>query len=390
MSLIGPGSTIGILGAGQLGRMLAVKARQMGYFVAVYGGDSMSPCGQVSDHCFDAPLDNIEQLRKFAKLCDVVTYEFENIPAATAEIVSSCTKLCPGSNLLMTAQNRFSEKTTFQKLGLATPRFRMVNSGEQLASARADFGGDVILKANTEGYDGRGQWRIDAAADCHAIWPQTGLTEAIVEERIDFEFELSIVAGRYQHGRCDFFPPFLNDHSNHILDLTVVHSNKISDTIAAQARETARVILDHFDITGVLCLELFLTQDQRLLVNEIAPRPHNSGHLTIEAANCSQFELQLRTICDLPPVDLKVQPAAMVNLLGKHLPETWSAANLIEIGHPDTQLHLYGKTGAAPNRKMGHLTVLSQPIPPSNTITASSEPEEAARIASAARIQLLK
>lgn len=378
MSLIGPGSTIGILGAGQLGRMLAVKARQMGYFVAVYGGDAMSPCGQVSDHCFDSPLDNTEQLQKFAQLCDVVTYEFENIPAAAAEIVSSCTKLCPGSNLLMTAQNRYAEKTTFQKLGLATPQFRMVANGAELADARADFGGDVILKANTEGYDGRGQWRVDAVADCDAIWQQAGLTEAIVEERINFESELSIVAGRYQGGRCDFFPPFLNDHSNHILDLTVVHSQKISDTIAQQARKMAETILNHFDITGVLCLELFLTQDQHLLVNEIAPRPHNSGHLTIEAANCSQFELQLRTMCDLPPVDLEVQPAAMVNLLGKHLPAAWSETNMAAIGTPNTQLHLYGKTGSAPNRKMGHLTVVSE------------TPREAARIAGSARMQLTK
>lgn len=378
MSLIGPGSTIGILGAGQLGRMLAVKARQMGYLVAVYGGDAMSPCGQVSDHCFDAALDDVEQLQKFANLCDVVTYEFENIPAAGAEIVSSCTKLCPGSNLLMTAQNRYSEKTTFQKLGLATPQFRMVENGQQLAQARANFGGDVILKANTEGYDGRGQWRVDSQADCDTIWQETGLNEAIVEQRIDFEFELSIVAGRYQGGRCDFFPPFLNDHANHILDVTVVHSQKISDDIADQAREMARVILNHFDITGVLCLELFLTQDQQLLVNEIAPRPHNSGHLTIEAANCSQFELQLRTICDLPAVDLQVQPAAMANLLGKHLPEAWSTANLNAIGNPGTQLHLYGKQGAAPNRKMGHLTAVSQ------------TPQEAMRIASAARARIME
>lgn len=378
MSLIGPGSTIGILGAGQLGRMLAIKARQMGYFVAVYGGDAMSPCGQVSDYCFDQPLDDTEQLRKFAGLCDVVTYEFENIPAAAAEIVSSCTKLCPGSNLLMTAQNRYSEKTTFQKLGLATPQFRMVQNGEQLAKARTDFGGDVILKANTEGYDGRGQWRLNTETDCETTWQQTGLSEAIVEEKIDFESELSIVAGRYQNGRCDFFPPFLNDHVNHILDLTVVGSPKISDSIAQQAQEMAEVILNHFDITGVLCLELFLTQDQRLLVNEIAPRPHNSGHLTIEAANCSQFELQLRTICDLPPVNLEVQPSAMVNLLGRHLPSGWSKSNLRGIGDPDTRLHLYGKHGTAPNRKMGHLTAISE------------TPAKAAQVATTARKQLLK
>lgn len=359
MSLIGPGSTIGILGAGQLGRMLAVKARQMGYRIAVYGGNAGSPCGQISDHCFDSPLDDTDQLQKFARLCDVVTYEFENIPAAAAEIVSSCTRLCPGSSLLMTAQNRYSEKTTFRQLGLATPQFRMVHNGEELLKARSDFGGDVILKANTEGYDGRGQWRITEDADCHEIWQQSGLSEAIVEERIRFEYELSIVGGRYGNGRCDFFPPFLNDHANHILDVTVVHSDKMSPAIAEEARHMARDILNHFDVTGVLCLELFLTSDQRLLVNEIAPRPHNSGHLTIEAANCSQFELQLRTICDLPPVDLRVQPAAMTNLLGQHLPDSWSEANLNCLANPSTQLHLYGKVGSAPSRKMGHLTAIA-------------------------------
>lgn len=372
MSLLGPGSTIGILGAGQLGRMLAVKARQMGYRVAVYGGNCESPCGQVSDHCFDAPLDDTNQLGQFASLCDVVTYEFENIPAAAAQIVSSCTRLCPGSNLLMTAQNRYSEKTTFQELGLATPQFRMVASGEELAAARADFGGDVILKANTEGYDGRGQWRVDRNADCVSVWQQSGLSEAIVEERIDFQFELSIVGGRYQDGRCDFFPPFLNSHANHILDVTVVHSEKISVEIAEEARSMARDILNHFDVTGVLCLELFLTSDQRLLVNEIAPRPHNSGHLTIEAANCSQFELQLRTICDLPPVELLVRPAAMANLLGKHLPDAWSAANLRCLSTPSTQLHVYGKTGSAPNRKLGHLTAIASTAEQAELIATSS------------------
>lgn len=376
MSLIGPGSTIGILGAGQLGRMLAVKARQMGYRVAVYGGNVDSPCGQVSDHCFDSPLDDTEQLRKFASLCDVVTYEFENIPAAAAEIVSSCTKLSPGSGLLMTAQNRYSEKTTFRELGLATPRFRMVHNGEELQAAHEDFGGDVILKANTEGYDGRGQWRVNSGANCDEIWQQSGLSEAIVEERIEFEYELSIVGGRYENGRCDFFPPFLNDHANHILDVTVVHSEKISTAIADEAKNMARDILNHFDVIGVLCLELFLTSDQRLLVNEIAPRPHNSGHLTIEAANCSQFELQLRTICDLPAVDLRVQPAAMTNLLGKHLPKAWLTDNISCLSHPSIQLHLYGKSGTAPHRKMGHLTAVA------------SSAEDAESAAMVARTQL--
>ncbi|MCA9083485.1 MAG: 5-(carboxyamino)imidazole ribonucleotide synthase [Planctomycetaceae bacterium] len=378
--LIGPGSTIGIMGAGQLGRMLAVSARQMGYRVAVFGGDRTSPAGQISDRAWSNPFDDQDALAEFAAACDVVTYEFENISAEAAATISKHVPLRPGVELLSTAQNRFAEKSALSQLGLTTAGFRMVHSADELTSARSDFGGRIILKANTEGYDGKGQWAIDEDTDIPALWNDAGLTGALVEQRIDFEFELSIVAGRYDNGNCVFFDPMLNHHANHILDVSVSASPLISDQTRREAIRMARSVLEHFDVVGVLCIELFLDRNGRLLVNEIAPRPHNSGHLTIEAYNCSQFELQLRTICGLPSADLqrRAPAAAMSNLLGQHLPAAWTVDNLAAFDRPETHLHLYGKPEARTNRKMGHITVTAE------------HASEAERVARRCREQLLK
>lgn len=356
--MIGPGSTIGILGAGQLGRMLAVSARQMGYRVAVFGGDHSSPAGQVSDHCWPGNYDDEDQLREFAATADVVTYEFENIPAAAATLIAEMTPLRPGVGLLQVAQNRLAEKTALQEAGLTTAAFHKVTSADELKSARDDFGGSVILKANTQGYDGKGQWSLTDTANVDQLWAESGMVEAIVEQRIDFEFELSVIGGRYSNGSVRLFEPFLNHHANHILDVTVSGSPVITEKTASQATAMATAVLEHFDVTGVLCLELFLTKSGELLVNEIAPRPHNSGHLTIEAYNCSQFELQLRTICGLPDVSLtrRTPSAAMANLLGQHLPTEWQADALQGCTGPETHLHLYGKSEARVNRKVGHIT----------------------------------
>lgn len=359
--IIAPGSTIGILGAGQLGRMLAISARQMGYRVAVFGGDRNSPCGQVSDATWSGDFADEDLLREFSAACDVVTYEFENIPALTAAAVSTHAPLRPGVELLKTAQNRFDEKTALTKLGLGTARFRMVSSAEQLTAARDEFGGNVILKANTDGYDGKGQWSVDADDDAAAIWNSTGLKEAIVEERIPFEYELSVIGGRYADGTCSFFDPSLNHHANHILDVSISGTPLVTSQIAEEASQMTGAVLEHFGVVGVLCMELFLTTDGRLLVNEIAPRPHNSGHLTIEAYNCSQFELQLRTICNLPAVPLKKRSgtAVMANLLGQHLPKQWDSAALHGLTKTEVHFHLYGKPDANTNRKMGHITLLA-------------------------------
>jgi 5-(carboxyamino)imidazole ribonucleotide synthase len=357
--VVGPGSTIGVLGVGQLGRMLAVSARQMGYRIAVFGGDRDSPAGQVSDLVWTGAFDDQDKLLEFAQACDVVTYEFENIPSDAAAAIDQQAALCPGVQLLQTAQNRFAEKTALSSIGLPTAGFRMVSSSEELASARADFGGHVILKANTDGYDGKGQWSVAPTTDVESLWNEAGLNDGIVEERIDFDFEFSIVAGRYADGTTVFFDPLLNHHANHILDVSVSAAPQVTESIANDAVEMARAVLEHFDVVGVLCIELFLANSGRLVVNEIAPRPHNSGHLTIEAYHCSQFELQLRAICGLPSVPLvrRAPAAAMANLLGQHIPDAWGGDNLSALKSPGSNLHLYGKPESRINRKMGHITI---------------------------------
>lgn len=356
--VIGPESTIGILGAGQLGRMLAMVARRMGYRVAVFGGDRNSPAGQICDRIWPGEYDNTVALKEFADACDVVTYEFENIPSAAAAQIAEHTRLCPGADLLNAAQNRFAEKTALTGIGLATAGFRMVHSADELSTAVREFGGAAILKANTDGYDGKGQWSIDDSTNIAQLWEEAGLPEAIVEQRINFEFELSIVGGRYADDTISLFDPVLNHHANHILDVSISPAPQISPEISAEAKAMATAVLRHFNVVGVLCIELFLTTDGKLIVNEIAPRPHNSGHLTIEAYNCSQFELQLRTICGLPSVPLvrRAPAAAMSNLLGQHLPQTWSTECLQGFEKTETNLHLYGKQGRQANRKMGHIT----------------------------------
>ncbi|MEQ9406327.1 MAG: 5-(carboxyamino)imidazole ribonucleotide synthase [Fuerstiella sp.] len=357
---IGPGSTIGILGAGQLGRMLAMVARRMGYRVAVFGGDRDSPAGQVCDRVWPGNYQDEAGLLEFAASADVVTYEFENIPSSAAALIADHTPLCPGVELLHAAQNRFAEKTALTGIGLPTAGFCMVRSAAELEAVRQQAGGAVILKANTEGYDGKGQWAVNSETQAAAVWEDAGLAEAIVEHRVDFQFELSVVAGRYADGTISFFDPLLNHHANHILDVSVSRAPEVTFSIVEQAQQMARAVLEHFDVVGVLCLELFLTQDGRLIVNEIAPRPHNSGHLTIEAYNCSQFELQLRTVCGLPAVELtRLAPAAaMANLLGQHLPESWNT-RLPCLSESGTNLHLYGKPGRRQNRKMGHVTAIA-------------------------------
>lgn len=356
--VIGPRSTVGILGAGQLGRMLALVARRMGYRVAVFGGDRTSPCGQVADLVWNGDYANSQELHDFAGACDVVTYEFENIPATAAANIAEQTHLRPGVELLSVAQNRFAEKTALSKLGLPTASFRMVRSAEELEAAHSDFGGDVILKANTDGYDGKGQWSLKEGTDAKTLWNDIELTEGLVEQRICFDFELSVIGGRSTAGECAFYSPMLNHHVNHILDVSISGCELVTPKIATEATEICRAVLEKFSVVGVLCIELFLTADGELIVNEIAPRPHNSGHLTIEAYNCSQFELQLRTICGLPLPKIKshLPVAAMSNLLGQHLPDDWTAQTLTCLG--EANLHLYGKHAAAINRKMGHITAI--------------------------------
>lgn len=352
-----PPAAIGVLGSGQLGRMLALAARQMGYRVHVYSPDADSPTGQVADREFCAPYDDADALRRFAQGIAVATYEFENVPAATARAVAEWVPLRPSAAVLAIASHRLREKTTLAAAGLPVTPFAPVAAESDLHAAAAAVGLPAVLKTAVSGYDGKGQVRIDAPAELVPAWQALGRVEAILEAFLPLRCELSVVAARGLDGQIACYEPFENAHSHHILDVTCCPA-RVEARIRREALEIAAEVVRALEVVGVLCVELFLTDDGRLLINEIAPRPHNSGHLTIEACATSQFEQQLRAVCGLPLGATTLRaPAAMANLLGDLWAEgapNWPAV----LARPDVHLHLYGKAQARPGRKMGHITAL--------------------------------
>ncbi|MEZ4646349.1 MAG: 5-(carboxyamino)imidazole ribonucleotide synthase [Chloroflexota bacterium] len=370
-----PPATIGILGSGQLGRMLAQAARQMGYGVHVLSPDSNSPTGQIADKEFTAAYEDLDAVRNFAQGVDVVTYEFENVPAATAAACAEFAPLRPGAQALHVAQNRLREKQFFVAQGLPTVPFAPVTSLETLLIGLEKIGTPAILKTATSGYDGKGQQLIPQSpiSDLHqlasAAWDTINQQPAILEGFVEFEREVSVVATRGLDGSFAHFGLIHNDHANHILDVSQAPAD-VPPTVAQEAVTMARAVLAGLDVVGVLCVEFFLTHDGKLLLNEIAPRPHNSGHLTIEACVTSQFEQQLRAVCGLPLGSTRyLRAAAMANLLG----DLWfphqeaeteetavSPPNWLSVlQNPHVKLHLYGKAAARPGRKMGHITALA-------------------------------
>jgi 5-(carboxyamino)imidazole ribonucleotide synthase len=364
-----PPATIGILGSGQLGRMLAIAARQMGYRVHVYSPDSDSPTGQIADREFVAAYDDLDTVRQFAQGVDVVTYEFENVPAATAAACAEFAPLRPGPHVLHVAQNRLREKRFFVEQGLPTTPFVAVDSLDDLLAGLETIGIPAILKTASSGYDGKGQEKIvnGQSSIVNRQWEAIGRQPAILEGFVDFEREVSVVAARGVDGAFAHFGLIENSHADHILDVSVAPADAPPD-VAQEAVEMTRTVMEGLDVVGVLCVEFFLTKNGRLLLNEIAPRPHNSGHLTIEACHTSQFEQQLRAVCGLPLGDTRyLKSAAMANLLGNLWPThqqpatsnqqpNWTA---VLAHHPALKLHLYGKTEARPGRKMGHITALA-------------------------------
>jgi 5-(carboxyamino)imidazole ribonucleotide synthase len=357
--MILPPATIGILGSGQLGRMLALEARRMGYGVHVYSPEKDSPTGQLADVEIAAPYEDLEAVRRFARNVQVVTFEFENVPSATAEAIAELTLVRPHGNVLHTAQNRAREKTFLASIGVPTAPFVTVNSLEELHTALAQIGTPSVLKTAAFGYDGKGQAKIFAPDEAEAAWQSIGHQPAVLEGFVDFELELSVVAASGANGQRVAFPVFENHHANHILDLTVCPA-RIPVAIAEEAHRLAFAIMESLDAVGVMGIEMFLSRDGTLLVNELAPRTHNSGHLTFGGCTVSQFELQLRAICGLPLVEPRLYTGgvAMANLLGdvwqKGTP-AWDRA----LALPGVALHLYGKSEARPGRKMGHLTALA-------------------------------
>jgi 5-(carboxyamino)imidazole ribonucleotide synthase len=349
-----PGSTIGVLGSGQLGRMFAISARRLGYRVHTYSPDRDSPTGQIADEEIDAPYEDVERVRQFASAVDVVTFEFENVPAATAEAAAECTLVRPAGEVLHITQHRLREKTFLRRHGFPVTRFERIASPADLQCMVAGFG-PAILKTAGFGYDGKGQYRVKSLAEGEAAWNAMGRQEAVLEALVDFAAELSVIGVRGDDGDCVFYAASANAHVNGILDVSSAPA-PFDAGVARKAEEITRGLLNQLNMVGVLCVEFFLTQTGELLVNELAPRPHNSGHLTIDACITSQFEQQLRAVCGLPLGSTEMlRPAAMANLLG----DVWGDGEpdwLSALALPELKLHLYGKSDARPGRKMGHLT----------------------------------
>lgn len=348
---------MGVLGSGQLGRMFAIAARRMGYRVHTLSPDDDTPTGQVADVEVKAPYDDLDAVARFASQVSVVTFEFENVPARTAQVCAEHAPVRPSGAVLHTTQHRGREKEFLQDAGLPLAPWARVRSQDELAAALTRLGCPAVVKTAGWGYDGKGQVKVARPEDAAAAWQRLGTSDLVVEAFVDFEREVSVVAARGVDGAFAHWGVIANDHANHILDVSVAPA-PVPPQVVDEAVAIARTVLELLDVVGVLCVELFLTRDGRLLVNELAPRPHNSGHLTVDACVTSQFEQQLRAICGLPLGSTELlRPVAMANLLG----DLWEArepAWARALALPDVKLHLYGKLVPRPGRKMGHLTAL--------------------------------
>ena len=352
--MILPGQTIGILGGGQLGRMFAIAARQMGYRVHALDPTPESPTGQVADYELNAAYDDLDAARRFAWGVDVVTFEFENIPAETLAAIAEIRPVHPSPFVLETTRHRLREKDFLSSCGIPVAPYRKVASADELRRAIGELGTPCVLKTAEFGYDGKGQVKIDSVDQAAAAWAQLRAPMGVLEAFVRFDREISVIGARGHDGAVHHYPPFENAHRNHILDVTTWPA-EASDRVRDRAVHLAVEIARELDLVGVMCAEMFVAGDD-VIVNEIAPRPHNSGHLTIDAFTISQFEMQLRAVCGLPLAAGRAAwgGAAMANLLGdlwqRGAPD-WAAA--LRAG---AKLHLYGKEQAKPGRKMGHLT----------------------------------
>ena len=368
-SPIQPGATLGILGGGQLGAMFAAVAKRMGYRVEALSDVADCPAARVCDRVHVGDYADSSFLTRAAAGLDVVTFEFENIPAATGRALAAAVPVRPHPDVLFTTQDRVREKAFLVAHGFACAPHRVVRSREDLHAAVAVLGLPAVLKTAAFGYDGKGQMKLAAAADVDAAWAALGTgpdgpRELVLEGWIDFDCEISVVAARGLDGTTAAFAPSRNAHAHHILDVSSVPAD-LPEPVRAAATDTAARVLATLGVVGVACVEFFVTKDGRVLVNEIAPRTHNSGHLTIEACETSQFEQQVRAVCGLPLGSTRqVAPAAMANLLG----DCWFAAGddrprepdwAAALAVPGVRLHLYGKSEPRRGRKMGHLTALA-------------------------------
>ena len=359
LSPILPGATLGMLGGGQLGRMFAVAASRLGYKVIVYAPETESPAGEVSQKHICAPYEDEERLLQFAREVQVISLEFENIPVATLERVSELAPVRPGPKVLGISQHRIKEKSTLQDAGFLVTPFLPVEPNADLRGIAETLGLPIVLKTVQFGYDGKGQRIVRSMEELEAARVALGNGLLIAEKMIDFRAEVSILVARNPKGETVVYPLVENEHRQHILDVTRCPVSPTLAHLDQQAQQIALGVADTLQLEGLLCIEFFVAGDQ-LMINEIAPRPHNSGHWSIEGCVTSQFEQQVRAVCNLPLGSTSlVAPCAMVNILG----DLWGNSSpkwKLAMEEPRTYLHLYGKSKAAIGRKMGHITQLAE------------------------------
>ena len=353
-----PGATIGVMGGGQLGRMLGQAARRLGYEFVVWSPEPDAPAADVADRFVRQPFDDPEAARAFAERVDVVTVEFENVPAATTEWLRAYRPVRPGPRVLAVSQHRGREKAFVRDQGLPHAPYRDVLGVSALDDALAVIGLPAVLKTAGFGYDGKGQVRLRGPEDLPAARALCASGPCVLERLVPLALELSVVVARGVDGVVATYPVFENAHARHILDVTVVPA-RVDEAVAARATELALALAEALDLVGLACVECFLSDTGELLVNEIAPRPHNSGHISLEACETDQFEQQLRAVCGLPLGSTRLRsPGAMANLLG----DLWDggAPDWTQVlARPGLHLHLYGKSEARTGRKMGHLSALA-------------------------------
>jgi len=367
--MILPNATLGVLGGGQLGRMFTLAAYSMGYRVVVLDPDPHSPAGLIADQHIKADYRDHAALQLLGDECAAITCEFENVPAESMEYLEKFCAVRPGARAVRIAQDRIREKTFVQKHGLATAAFAAIYEDADIVAAIETLNAPLLMKTTSMGYDGKGQVRVNTLAEARSAFEQLGNAACVLEELVDLEHEISVILARSLDGRMSVYPVGENRHVNGILDTTIVPA-AVDPALGKAAIDMATRLADAMDYCGVLAVEFFCTRQGTLLINEIATRPHNSGHYTVDACATSQFEQQVRMMCGLPPGDTQMlSPVVMTNLLG----DIW------ENGEPDwrqvlnesqAHLHLYGKKTARPGRKMGHINCLAGDIEQALATTA--------------------